>query len=184
MYHCVCAHIDARALLDAGGNTPGPSRFKASLQCGWGMGVGVIRYEHNLLDIGILFLDQDAQLFGAVRHNAPFSDMFPALAGEQYHGQEEAAGPLACVLIVLPLRVTRRHGQSAVRSRIVLFADLNQADDRTLGIAGTCADREHVSQRGHSLRRRFVDAPGLHRPPLEFVFLGRSRTVTWLMDST
>ena len=167
--------------LDLGGDAPGFGRLETLVQAGWAMRVQVVGDQDDHVGVRIVFVDQDAQLFGKVLRGAAIRHPHLAPTGQRLNRQEQIADAVAFVLVVLALRLAWVDRQAAARRAVQFLAGFVQADHGPLGVVGPGIDLQHVFHLGDVLGGRLADAPGLYPPRLEFVFLSSSRTVTWLM---
>ena len=71
------------------------------------VGVQVVQDHPDHRDLWVGFIHQPAHLLGEILHRAPFSNRHMAPAGQGFTGQEQVAGSLPTVLVVLPLGQSR-----------------------------------------------------------------------------
>ncbi len=144
----------------------------------------VVADHHHCLGIGIRFLEEGAQEVGRVRVGMPLGHLHASASGERFDPQEQIGFAQALILIVFLGCLSGLHRQRSVRRVAQLFTSFIEANERAQGIVGTLVDIQHVFHLGDIAGRGRADAPGLHLPGFERVFLSRSQTVVWSRAST
>ena len=116
-------------------------------------------------------------------HRAPLPDrhLWPTRQG--LAGQEQVAGTLPPVFVVLPQRKSRSGRQSGPGLCQQLGGCLVKADHRTLGIIGFVVEIQDILHVGHKFRTYLGNAPLLLPPRLEFVFFSTWLTVSLEIES-
>ena len=99
---------------------PGLWRWKGLVQRRRAVGVQVVQHHSHHRDIGIGFVHQLAHPVGEVLHRAPLGHRHMAPPRQGFAGQEQIAGPLPPVLIVLPPRASRlgRHRRPRIGQQL------------------------------------------------------------------
>ena len=124
---------------------------------------------------------------GEVLHRAPFGHRHLPPAGQGFTGQEQVAGALPPVLVVLPQWMSRLRRQRGPGLGQQLGGGLVKADHRPLWVIGfgvqslprTGYGVQHILHVGHELGAHLGDAPLFLLPGLERVFFSRRRTPSW-----
>ena len=146
------------------------------------MSVQVVHDHPHDLGLRVSFVHQPTHLLGEVPHGAPLSDRHLPPAGQGLTGQEQVAGALPAVLVVLPRWSPRLGSQRGPGLRQQLGGGLVKADHRPLGVIRFGVQVQHVLHVGHELGAHLGNAPLLLPPRLESVFLSRLRTPSWDME--
>ena len=97
--------------LQPPGNPPGLGCRESLVQRRRAMGVQIVQHQPHHLGFRVGFIHQPAHLPGEVLHRSPFGDLHVPPAGQGFASQEQVAGPLPPVLVVLPQRQPRLCGQ-------------------------------------------------------------------------
>jgi hypothetical protein len=159
-------------------------RLEGFIERTWPMGVQVVNDQNDALGLRIIFVREQAQLFGKVTLGAPCRDAHPAPPPQGFDSQEEIGNPVPFVFVVLPQRLTRLKRQAATGSVMQFFAGLIQTNNWPFGVVGPLIDVQHVFHLGNVRPRGLADTPRLYPPGLDLVFFSSSPTVTWLIEST
>ena len=141
------------------GNPPGLWRWKGLVQRRRAVGVQVVQHHSHHRDIGIGFVHQPAHPVGEVLHRAPLGHRNMAPPRQGFAGQEQIAGPLPPVLIVLPPRASRLGRHQRPRIGQQLGGGLVKADHRPLGVIGFGVQVQHLLHVGHEVAAHPGDAP-------------------------
>ena len=88
-------------------NPSGFGRWEDLVQRSWPVGVQIVQDQPHHLNPWIGFIHQPTHLMGKILHSAPLSNRHLPPACQGFTGQEQIAGSLSAVLVVLPLRASR-----------------------------------------------------------------------------
>src|SRR5262245_40311273 len=171
--------------LDLVENPPRSLRGEGLVQAGPVVRVQVVLNQSDLLDLGVMHLDQLAQALGIVapRASRAHPDVSPAPQRLAHH--QLVADPLALVLVVLLGQTARPGRQRLADLAEQLLAGLVEAHHRVGRVVRQHVGLDHIFHPpdvlGVGLGRY---TPGVDDPGLDIVVLRAWRSVSVLMAST
>ena len=168
--------------LQPPGNPPGFLSRESLVQRCPAMGIQIVQDNPYHLGFRVGFIRQPAHPAGEVLHRAPLRDRHLSPTRQGLAGQEQVAGTLPPVFVVLPQRKSRPGRQSGPGLRQQLGGCLVKANHRTLGIIGFGVEIQDILHVSHKFRAHLGNAPLLLLPRLKGVFLRRWRTPSWDME--
>ena len=152
------------------GDTPGLWGRESLVQRRHPVGVQVVQDQANHRDLRVSLVHQPAHLVGEVLGGAPLRHCHVAPARPGLAEQEQVAGALPPVLVVLPLRPPRLGGNRFPDVGQQLGGTLVETDHRPLRIVGFGIHVQHILHEGHHVRAHFGDTPLFLLPRLKGVF--------------
>ena len=163
--------------LQPPGNPPGLRRRESFVQGRRTMSVKVVHDHPHHRGLRVRFVHQPTHLMGEVLHGTPLGHRHLPPARQWLTGQEQVAGTLSPVLVVLPQRKSRpgRHRGPGLGQQ--LGGGLVKADYRPLGVIRFGVQVQDILHMGYEVGAYLGNAPLLLLPRLKDVFFRCSRTV-------
>ena len=156
--------------LQPPGDPPGFLSREGLVQRCPAMGVQIVQDNPYHLGFRVGFICQPAHPPGEVLHRAPLRDRHLSPPRQGLTGQEQVAGTLSPVFVVLAQRNSRPGRQSGTGLCQQLGGGLVKADHGTLGSIGFGVQVQDVIHVGHEVGTHLGDAPLLLLPWLEAFF--------------
>ncbi len=142
------------------------------------MRVELIANQADDLGFGITFVNQPAQLSGAIKHSSARRHFDMPPASLWLAKQKEVGRAVPLVLKIRACEATRRGWQRSASLGDQLFALFIKTDFRALGIIRLVVEIEHIFHPRDEFRTDFRETPLFLLPRLESVFFRYCRTVS------
>ncbi len=121
------------------------------------MRIEIIEHDSDHLGLGVSDIAQPVHLTGEVMHGPLFGDMDMPAAAFRFTKQKQIARPIARVLAVINLELSRLHRKGRAHLSNQLFGALIEAYDRAPGVIGRLIQIQHILHSRHKLRTYLGD---------------------------
>lgn len=156
------------------GDVPGFRRREGLIQRRHPVGVQIVQDHSNRRDVGICFIHQAAHMAGEVLFGAPLCHRHVPPGGQWFAGQEQVAGALQPIFVVLASQLSRLRWEGPPRVGQQLGGGLIESDHRPLGIEWLGLQVLDIPDMSHEVATHLGNAPLLLLPRLEdVIFRGK-----------
>ena len=145
-------------------------RRKSLVQRRLAVGIEIVQHQADHRDIGVGLVYQPAHLMGDVLGGAPLGHFHVPPPGQGFAEQEQVAGALPPLLVVLPPRIPGLGRQWFSDVGQQLGGGLVETDHRALGVVGFGVQVQDVLHVSHEVGAHLGNAPLFPLPRFKGVF--------------